>query len=43
MKKIDELKSSGEAPSWMDDAGYSTLRAGYLLPDETPKNVFSRR
>ncbi len=42
MKKIDELKSSGEAPKWMDDAGYSTLKAGYLLPDETPKAMYAR-
>src|SRR5271170_654315 len=37
-----ELKDCGEAPQWMDEFGYKTLSSGYLLPNETPKGMYSR-
>lgn len=42
MSKLDDLKISGEAPSWMNEEGYKTLNSGYLLPNETPKEMYSR-
>lgn len=39
---LDELKIVGEAPNWMDDVGYKTLCGGYLLPDETPRQMYRR-
>jgi len=39
---LDELKKSGEAPDWMQDEGYRTLLGGYLLPDETPRQMYTR-
>lgn len=31
-----------DIPSWMKLEGYSTLRRGYLLPDETPRGMYWR-
>lgn len=39
---LDDLKKSGEAPSWMDEPGFKTLSSGYLLPNETPKQMYTR-
>jgi ribonucleoside-diphosphate reductase alpha chain len=39
---LDELKQAGEAPNWMQDFGLKTLEGGYLLPDETPRQMFQR-
>jgi ribonucleoside-diphosphate reductase alpha chain len=39
---IEELKEEGEAPEWMGEEGYKTLCGGYLLPGETPKNMYLR-
>jgi ribonucleoside-diphosphate reductase alpha chain len=39
---LEQLKQLGEAPQWLDDAGYSTLCNGYLLPNETPKGMYTR-
>lgn len=39
---LEELKSAGEAPQWMQDEGYQTLNKGYLLPNETPRGMYSR-
>lgn len=39
---LDQLKADGNAPAWMDDAGYRTLQGGYLLPDETPYQMYYR-
>ena len=41
---LHELKQAGEAPVWMTEAGYKTIRNsdGYLLPDETPKQAYYR-
>lgn len=39
---LEELKLSGEAPSWMNEEGFKTLKGGYLLADETPKEMYAR-
>lgn len=39
---IDELKATGQAPEWMGKDGYKTLSNGYLLPDETPRDMYRR-
>jgi ribonucleoside-diphosphate reductase alpha chain len=42
MSKLDELKNNNEAPEWMNDEGFRTLSGGYLLPNETPKDMYRR-
>lgn len=42
MKTIEELIKAGEAPPWMNEEGYLTIARGYLLPDETPKQMYRR-
>lgn len=39
---LEDLKTSGEAPEWMDNIGLKTLQAGYLLNDETPRQMYVR-
>lgn len=39
---LEQLKESGEAPSWMQEEGFKTISSGYLLPDETPKMAYRR-
>src|SRR5271154_249601 len=39
---LDKLKSNGEAPQFLDEVGYKTLTNGYLLPNETPKDMYRR-
>ena len=39
---LDLLKAEGEAPSWLLDEGFKTLSSGYLLPDETPRQMYRR-
>lgn len=39
---LEELKQAGEAPVWMSDEGYQTLNKGYLLPNETPRGMYTR-
>ena len=36
------LKERGEAPEWLTIEGYSTLKGGYLLKDETPRGMWRR-
>lgn len=40
--EIETLKESGQAPQWMNEEGFRTLRGGYLLPDETPRAMYVR-
>lgn len=40
--KLKELKSSFEAPQWLTEEGFITLTKGYLLPGETPKDMYRR-
>lgn len=42
MNKLDELKVSGEAPDWMNEEGFKTLSSGYLLENETPRQMYTR-
>jgi ribonucleoside-diphosphate reductase alpha chain len=42
MNSLEELKLAGEAPEWMNEDGYKTLSNGYLLPNETPKQMYTR-
>lgn len=39
---LQELKDIGAAPVWMNDEGYKTLQGGYLLPNETPLEMYTR-
>lgn len=41
-KELELLKAKGEAPEWLQVEGYQTLRNGYLLPNETPKQAWAR-
>lgn len=40
--KLNELKESGEAPDFLTEEGLQTLINGYLLKDETPKQMYKR-
>ena len=40
--ELEELKKIGEAPEFLTEIGYKTLTGGYLLPNETPKGMWSR-
>jgi ribonucleoside-diphosphate reductase alpha chain len=42
MSELDDLKSRGEAPSWMGEEGYVTLKGGYLFGPETPREMYVR-
>ena len=42
MTTLNELKEQNEAPSWMNEESYFTLSKGYLLPNETPKQMYKR-
>jgi ribonucleoside-diphosphate reductase alpha chain len=42
MSKLEELKAKGEAPEWMEIESLQTLSRGYLLPDETPRQMYAR-
>lgn len=39
---LKELQDAGEAPSWMNQDGLNTLLGGYLLPNETPRAMYTR-
>ncbi len=39
---LDELKAADEAPQWMDESGFKTLQGGYMLPGETPRQMYWR-
>lgn len=39
---LQELKEQGEAPPWLLEEGFKTLMSGYLLPNETPKGMYTR-
>lgn len=39
---LEELKKAGEAPEWMGEEGLKTLMGGYLLPNETPRQMYWR-
>lgn len=37
-----EMQTKGEAPSWFSEEGFTTVLAGYLLPNETIKQAYTR-
>ena len=40
--KLQQLKQAGEAPEWMTDEGFKTLSGTYLLPGESPRDMWMR-
>lgn len=41
-RKLKKLKDAGEAPEFLTWFGYQKLTKGYLLDDETPKDMYRR-
>ena len=41
-KELEQLKKDNECPEWLTLEGYTTLKGGYLLEDETPKAMYRR-
>lgn len=39
---LEEMKEKGHAPKWLTEEGLSTLQKGYLLPNETPREMWYR-
>ena len=39
---LEQLKEAEQAPEWMGEEGYSTLASGYLLENETPRDMYRR-
>lgn len=42
MNNLKELIEKNEAPVWMTEEGYNILKDSYLLPNETPKGMWTR-
>ena len=42
MTDLEALKADGKAPEFLTDEGYTTLCGGYLLPGETPADMYWR-
>ena len=42
MANLEALQNCGEAPSWMNQEGFKTLCGGYLVDDETPRQMYLR-
>lgn len=40
--ELQDLKHFGEAPLWMTEEGYKILKSSYLLPNERPRQMYSR-
>src|SRR5690606_27342730 len=40
--ELDELKAKKEAPEWMSQESLNTLLGGYLLENETPREMYRR-
>ena len=39
---LESLKAAGEAPEFLTDEGHRTLRGGYLIASETPREMYRR-
>lgn len=39
---LEDLKKQGHAPEWLKEEGFKTLTRGYLLTNETPKEMWQR-
>ena len=42
MSSLEELKASGECSEWLTLEGLATLQDGYLINNETPKDMYLR-
>ena len=42
MTKLEQLKLNGDAPQFLSEEGYNTSSNGYLLENETPKQMYRR-
>lgn len=42
MSDFETLRKTGELPSWMNEEGFKTLSNGYLLKEETPRQMYRR-
>lgn len=42
MNNLKELIEKNEAPAWMTEEGYNILKDSYLLPNETPRGMWTR-
>lgn len=42
MNNLKELIEKNEAPTWMTEEGYNILKDSYLLPNETPRGMWTR-
>lgn len=42
LSDLDKLALDGFAPLWLTEEGFKTLQGGYLLPDETPIDMYRR-
>lgn len=42
MSSLEELKARNEAPEWLTEAAWKTLKNGYLLENETPRDMWLR-
>ena len=40
--KLEQLKEKGEAPEWMTEESFNMISNGYLLPNETPREMYLR-
>lgn len=40
--ELENLKAQGKAPDWMTENGFTTLKGGYLLEGETPRDMYLR-
>ncbi len=40
--ELIKLKEDGQAPQWLTEDGFNTLCKGYLLPNETPIEMYRR-
>lgn len=41
-KELEQLKKDNESPKWLTLEGYTTLKGGYMMEDETPKAMYRR-
>jgi ribonucleoside-diphosphate reductase alpha chain len=39
---LEQLKEKGEAPEWMTNESFNMISNGYLLPNETPREMYLR-
>lgn len=42
MQTLENLKKSGDAPEFLTEEGFKTLSQGYLLKNETPRQMYLR-